>query len=154
MRPGERYVAIAAGSEFDLALDSNGRAWSWGSNQYGELGLALSSLVSTCSLNGPCSSEAEPVAAPANVRFTTLAVLGNDAMALDSQGHVWGWGEDEDDQLGVGLGPCVAPTVGPGLACTNKPVALPMPSGVSFSRIALSQSEFLGVPLTAMSDPD
>ncbi|MCL1844322.1 MAG: hypothetical protein FWF77_00255, partial [Defluviitaleaceae bacterium] len=37
--PGLTITSVAAGNGFSLALDADGRVWSWGSNAQGQLGL-------------------------------------------------------------------------------------------------------------------
>lgn len=39
-----RFAAIACGAQFSVALDSNGRIWSWGSGEGGVLGLGTSGI--------------------------------------------------------------------------------------------------------------
>jgi alpha-tubulin suppressor-like RCC1 family protein len=39
-------VAIAAGYEHSVALESDGSVWAWGDNYYGELGLGAADPVS------------------------------------------------------------------------------------------------------------
>jgi len=38
MPDGVSFTAIAAGSGHSLALDTNGNAWAWGYDGYGQLG--------------------------------------------------------------------------------------------------------------------
>ncbi|MES2922712.1 MAG: HYR domain-containing protein [Verrucomicrobiota bacterium] len=93
---GKTVVAIAAGGSFSLALTSDGRVFSWGSNQSGQLGVS-----------GP-SISAVPVAAGGNNGLingkTVLAIAAGSAhcLALASDGRVYAWGLGASGQLGNG----------------------------------------------------
>jgi alpha-tubulin suppressor-like RCC1 family protein len=86
-------VAIAAGDNHALALQSNGMVWTWGDNQYGELGggnsIPLDSsapvqvLTSTGTLTGVVSIAAGP----------------GFSIAVKNDGTVWSWGELGDSGL-------------------------------------------------------
>jgi alpha-tubulin suppressor-like RCC1 family protein len=144
MPTGVTFTHIAAAENFVLALDSTRHAWAWGSNVEGELGLASSTLPSTCSLNGPCSSAPQRVETPPHVRLVAISAAWNEAMALDTNGHVWGWGDDDLLQLGVSKQQCTAPTISPDFPCSNAPIELPMPDGVTFGRIAAARNNLYG----------
>jgi alpha-tubulin suppressor-like RCC1 family protein len=80
-----RVVQIATSNSDGYALTSNGTVWAWGVASYGELG------------NGEhpgYSTRAVKVDFPAGVRITSLAnpMPFDGALAIDAQGHVWGWG--------------------------------------------------------------
>ncbi|MFN8534578.1 MAG: Calx-beta domain-containing protein [Dehalococcoidia bacterium] len=85
-------IAVAAGKEFSLALDSEGRVWSWGRNTDGQLG------------NG---SKGGFVPTPAVVGFgqtrfiTSIAAGERFSLAANSDG-VWAWGNNAYGQLGNG----------------------------------------------------
>lgn len=83
-------VAIAAGSDHSLALDSSGTVWAWGYNGYGQLGTSSSAT--------PYSSVAIPVNGLSGVM--AIAAGGQHSLALDSQGRVWTWGSNGSLQLG------------------------------------------------------
>ena len=77
------------------ALLANGTVWAWGSGSHGELG------------DGGTTSSATPV----QVRFpagVTIASIPTDAMpwdtayAIDTNGHVWGWGANAGGELCLG----------------------------------------------------
>ncbi len=77
------------------ALLANGTVWAWGSGSHGELG------------DGSTQSSATPV----QVRFpagVTIASIPTDAMpwdtayAIDTAGHVWGWGANGGGELCLG----------------------------------------------------
>lgn len=85
--------SIAAGGDFALAADVDGKVWSWGSgNMNGQLG------------NGTTSQKnvATPVARVKGVEHVTRVAAGNGfALALRNDGQVFGWGDNSSDQLGV-----------------------------------------------------
>jgi alpha-tubulin suppressor-like RCC1 family protein len=80
-----RVVQIATSNSDGYALTSGGAVWAWGVASYGELGDGEHPAYST---------RAVKVEFPAGVRITTLAnpMPFDGALAIDSQGHVWGWG--------------------------------------------------------------
>jgi alpha-tubulin suppressor-like RCC1 family protein len=90
---GVTVTALACGSYFNLALDNTGKVWSWGQNDYGQLGNGANTdsqtpgLVMTGSLT-PLSG------------ITAIACTAYTGIALDSSGHIWTWGYDEDGELG------------------------------------------------------
>jgi len=76
-------AAIAAGTSFSLALDSQGRVWAWGYGGSGQLGQGnlLDSLL--------------PVQIPGLPSdIVSIAAASNTAFAVDSQGRVWGCGSN------------------------------------------------------------
>lgn len=83
---------IAAGDNFTLAVDRNGDVWVFGTNDKGQLGL------------GEIAQEIEP----SPVRLATFANIskitaGRDhAVAIDNDGQVWVWGQNDHGQLGLG----------------------------------------------------
>jgi alpha-tubulin suppressor-like RCC1 family protein len=102
--PISGVVSIAAGSEHTLALTGNGQVWSFGRNEFGQLG----------HLSG---SQAGPLGLDRLVPFRVLrldilnplplvdivevaAGLGH-SLALDSHGDVWSWGNNNFGQLGI-----------------------------------------------------
>jgi len=83
-------TAIAAGSDFTLALDSSGTVWAWGNNSDGQLG----QNPSTTSY----SSTPTQISGLSNVK--ALAAGFAHALAVDSSGKVYAWGYNSAGQLG------------------------------------------------------
>jgi alpha-tubulin suppressor-like RCC1 family protein len=83
--------AIAAGGSHSLALKTDGTAWAWGDNGYGQLGTGASY---------------RPHLTPAQVQgvgtLTALAGGGASTLGLGADGRVWAWGENQLGQLGIG----------------------------------------------------
>lgn len=88
---------IAAGSDFGLALGTNGRLWSWGSNTAGQLGI------------GGTTDQGRAINVLTNSTGTLLrdvvdiAAGHKHAVAIKSDRTVWCWGEGQDGRLGNGL---------------------------------------------------
>jgi alpha-tubulin suppressor-like RCC1 family protein len=80
-----QVVQIATSNSDGYALTSSGAVWAWGVATYGELGNGGHPAYST---------RAVKVEFPAGVRIVSLAnpMPFDGALAIDSQGHVWGWG--------------------------------------------------------------
>ncbi|HZF02221.1 MAG TPA: hypothetical protein VE344_10035 [Methylomirabilota bacterium] len=84
-------VAIAAGEENGIALKSDRTVWTWGDNWGGKLG------------DGSGSGEERdyPVALTALTNIIVIGAGGDHCFALGDDGIVWGWGYNEDGELGI-----------------------------------------------------
>ena len=87
-------ISISAGSEYSMALDSNGNVWTWGRNWEIQLG------------HGDTDNRLVPtkITHTAFSAATVIAIsAGRDhGMALDSEGNVWTWGIGANGRLGHG----------------------------------------------------
>lgn len=83
-------VQVAAGSEFALALMSDGTVWAWGYGGDGELG------------NGARAISGTPVQVTGLTGVVQVAAGCDHSLALLSDGTVWAWGSDSVGQLGDG----------------------------------------------------
>jgi alpha-tubulin suppressor-like RCC1 family protein len=81
---------MAIGGERIMELTASGDVVSWGGNQYGEFG-DYTHLNST-----------NPVHVVALTNITSIASGMNHSLALDSNGALWAWGQDNRGQLGNG----------------------------------------------------
>jgi alpha-tubulin suppressor-like RCC1 family protein len=90
---GLKFIAIACGDQFDMALASDGSVWSWGINTYGQLGY-----------NDPFES-ATPQQIPALSNIIQISAGGSTSMAQAADGSVWIWGQNYS----------IAPFIAPGL---------------------------------------
>src|ERR1035437_5111623 len=82
-------IAIAAGSDFSIALKNDGTVWGWGFNQDGEIGTGtlISSLV-------PVQTSITGVVA--------IACGAGHCLAIRNDGTVWAWGQNNYGQMGNG----------------------------------------------------
>jgi alpha-tubulin suppressor-like RCC1 family protein len=93
-------AGISAGYGFAVVLGADGSVWDWGTNEFGQLGVALESPVVT-----------RPVhAIAAGSGITRLSAGYSHVLALKSDGTVLAWGDNESGQLGRGI---ITPTGGP-----------------------------------------
>lgn len=86
-----RFVAVAAGAEHTCALDGDGRAWCWGSNSHGQLGVAKRHRGADA-----------PVAVNGVTRFRAIAAGGEHTCAIAPDDRPWCWGGNGSGQIGDG----------------------------------------------------
>ena len=104
--------AISAGQTDSTALLSNGQVWDWGYNKYGQLGDGKTQSSDTPVAvrygqlgNGRTGNATVPVKAsslPRERTWTYVVSGGSDSFAVDSNGDVWGWGNNDEGQVGTG----------------------------------------------------
>jgi alpha-tubulin suppressor-like RCC1 family protein len=96
--PGDAAVRqVAGGVRHALALRSDGSVWAWGSNGNGQLGNGLHSPPGPVDFVVPA-----PVQLPTGTLIRKIAAAGDFSLALDSNGKVWGWGDNSGGQTGNG----------------------------------------------------
>jgi alpha-tubulin suppressor-like RCC1 family protein len=84
-------TAISAGFYHSMALKSDGTAWAWGYNGFGQLG------------DGSFLNASVPVQISALTGVKEIAGGGHHSLAVKSDGTAWAWGEDLSGQLGLGI---------------------------------------------------
>jgi alpha-tubulin suppressor-like RCC1 family protein len=86
-----KIIQISAGRNFAVALDDQGNVFSWGTNDYGQLGQGQTDRFKSI---------------PEKVRFLSnvvqIACGDFHVLALTSSGEVYSWGSGSDGQLGIG----------------------------------------------------
>ena len=107
------FTAVAVGDSHAIALDRDGRAWTWGDDTDGSLGRGTT---------GGQASRPGPAATPAGVRFTAVSAAPHHSMALDTDGGVWTWGRNSLGRTGNGA----------------TPARVPMPTGTAFTAVSSS----------------
>jgi RHS repeat-associated protein len=86
-------VAVAANptAKAALALRADGTVWAWGDNTNGQLGNGTSG-----------GNNATPTQVGGFGQITAIALGGQHALALQSNGKIWAWGMNGSGQLGNG----------------------------------------------------
>lgn len=82
---------ISAGFYHSMALDINGQCWSWGSNNYGELGI-----------NSTDNQYIPQCVIQSNNIFCQIFAAGQSSFAIAEDEQLWAWGLNTDGQLGDG----------------------------------------------------
>jgi hypothetical protein len=111
-----KIATVAAGENHTVALASDGTVWTWGKNDFGQLGMAAN-----FGING-----AVQVRGPRGVGFLTdvieIAAGANHNLAITKDGGVWAWGDNRFSQLGVAAPDGCSAFPGPTTPCSQSPV--------------------------------
>ena len=112
---GIAFASITTGGFHNCGLTSDGRAYCWGMNDYGQLG--------TGSLTGPqvCEHDAHPqfgrtncspvpVPVAGSLRFSRISAGFYHTCALSTTGVAYCWGVNNEGELGVGFAPLYVPS--------------------------------------------
>jgi alpha-tubulin suppressor-like RCC1 family protein len=113
--PDTKWVQITGGNYMCLGIDNAGgdavpgcgNLWSWGSNQFGQLGRddegELGGQFDSWVV--PVSTKPGKVTHPDGRLWRDVSVLPGTAhvLAIDEDGHMWAWGEGWDGQIGNGI---------------------------------------------------
>jgi alpha-tubulin suppressor-like RCC1 family protein len=121
--------------------DPLGNVWCWGENKWGPVG------------NGTNDNRYyEPVRGGGGMTFAEIDGGANNTCALTDAGAVWCWGRATDGVLGIGNPTgatlCFVPS---STYCARSPVAVNMPSGRTFTKIAVDD-EGIGDHVCAIAD--
>ena len=81
---------LSAGHDHSLFLKGDGKVWSWGGNNSGQLG------------SGNLENSAEPVEVLGLTDVRAVSAGSDHSLALKSDGTVWAWGDNFNGQLGDG----------------------------------------------------
>jgi len=118
------FTTISAGYDYSLALGTDGQAWAWGANGFGQLG------------DNSIDKSLVPVAVqmPEKVTFTTISAGADHSLALDTAGQAWAWGGNIEGQLGSNS-----------MQKALVPVAVQMPTNVVFTAISAGRQTSLAL---------
>jgi alpha-tubulin suppressor-like RCC1 family protein len=110
---------IATGENHTCALGEDGRAWCWGRNDWGQLGIGRFG-----------GSAGEPTEVLGGLRFRDIAAGPTNTCALDETGAAWCWGMVARGVLGMD-------TL---TANRDRPSPVTMPAGVAFLEIGVGDA--------------
>ncbi|MFA6867165.1 MAG: hypothetical protein WCR54_06570, partial [Clostridia bacterium] len=85
------FVSVACGVRHTVAIDNNGNLYSWGNNEYGQLGL-----------NTTVSSLTPQHIKMSGINFIEIACGEDFSLALSDNGKLYSWGHNNCGQLGDG----------------------------------------------------
>jgi alpha-tubulin suppressor-like RCC1 family protein len=113
--------------------DTDGTAYAWGSNSYGQLGAGTAAKRSSTPVK---------VALPAGITATAIAGGGLHSLALGTDGAIYAWGYNKNGQLGDG-------------SITNRstPVKVTLPAGVTSTAIAAGSGYSLAAVTMSNTTP-
>ena len=96
---------ISVGSKHILALTKEGKVYSWGSNNYGQIGKSNEPKAKNADkeMEGQSATKAEtkikvvpvPVHIPFDQPISEILAIENSSYVLDEQGEVWSWGREQ-----------------------------------------------------------
>jgi alpha-tubulin suppressor-like RCC1 family protein len=113
-------TAIASGVAFGMAVIHDGTVWAWGWNGLGQLGdgIAIDGVTVV------------PVQVGGLSGITAVSGSVDHALALRSDGTVWGWGSNEYGKLGIASQRTCNSFMGGNVPCNPVPAQVPGLSGV------------------------
>ena len=83
------WVQLSVGYAHNLGIRSNGTAWAWGNNAFGQLG------------DNTIINKSSPVSVVGGFTdWTQLSASRNHSLGLRANGTVWAWGNNNNGQLG------------------------------------------------------
>lgn len=96
-----KIAQVNAGGAHVLAIDTDGKVWSWGPNDSGVLGRNTKETEEEKdednSLNGRESTPNLVTGLPQHARFVSIGASDNCSAAVTSEGQLWAWGTFIDD---------------------------------------------------------
>ena len=144
----ENVNKVALSEGHAVALDDSGYVYTWGVDDYGQLGRGwMPGMLQTVKSEAFVRSRTVPERVVNNgfrvMKAVDIAVGHAHTLALTSSGSIWAWGSNNDGQLGLkaceisrygdGVGGCVADTA-PEMPSTDSPQKII--SDVTFSAVA------------------
>jgi alpha-tubulin suppressor-like RCC1 family protein len=93
------FIQISAGTEHVCGVAADGKAWCWGANQAGELGIPPANSPHQCS-DRPCALR--PVTVSGGLRFQQVTAGNGVTCGLSTGDEVFCWGDNSVGQLGIG----------------------------------------------------
>jgi alpha-tubulin suppressor-like RCC1 family protein len=94
---------VAAGGAHTGVI-SEGKLYTWGRNNLGQIGNNTMSSLGDITEENPDGHTINPVQISTQVEFLSLSFNQNSSTALDVNGNVWAWGDGDDGQSGLGDG--------------------------------------------------
>ncbi len=95
------FRQVSAGGSYTCGVSQDNKAYCWGTNTSGELGIGISAGPETCQpFDMPCSSR--PVAVAGGHRFRYVSAGEYHACGITTDNVAYCWGEGSNGELGTG----------------------------------------------------
>ena len=114
------FEEASKGRDFSTALDSEGNIWTWGGNNYGQLG------------NGTTNANGNPKKLDTEKKFTHISSQEYNSIALDEDGNIWVWGKNDKTSFGDNV-----------TNQSNKPVQIT--NNIEFSQISAGNAHYAAI---------
>jgi len=92
---GKLWIKISAGSSHTCAIDTDSKAYCWGSNSFGQLGDGTNS-------DRIFPVEVDTAGVLSNKKLILISSGGNHTCVVDNENKVYCWGSNDSGQLGTG----------------------------------------------------
>ena len=129
---GIRFNQVSGGKSsdqsFSLAVGSDGNAYAWGNNYYGQLGDGTKTDRTT-----PVKVW-KPTNAPADFTYVQVSTGWDYSLALGSDGNAYAWGNNSTGQLGDGT-----------TTQRTTPIKVGKPTGLTYVQVSAGDSHSLAV---------
>ncbi|TVQ38503.1 MAG: choice-of-anchor D domain-containing protein [Spirochaetaceae bacterium] len=122
-------VKIVHGQGHTLALKSDGTVWTWGMNDYGQLG------------RGWGANRSLPGQVPGITGIVDIAAGRSHSLVLGGDGSIWGWGRNSSRELG-----------NPGHTWGSYPSPIEAAIGIAGTVVALGSSHSSSFAITSTGD--
>ena len=86
------WATVSVGTNFCVALKTNGTLWSWGSNAKGQLGQSIASTV----------AKSSPTQVGALTNWAVISAGGDHVLASTTSNTLYAWGDGDFGELGGG----------------------------------------------------
>ncbi|MDT7513486.1 chromosome condensation regulator RCC1, partial [Bifidobacterium sp. H1HS10N] len=96
------YLQVSAGTDHSLAVGSDGNAWAWGCNLYGNLGNNDSSGYNRNPVPVRVRDPASPADTSKGLKAAQVSGGYHHSLAVGSDGNAWAWGDNGYGRLGDG----------------------------------------------------
>lgn len=141
-------TAMDAATSHTCVVTSDGEAYCWGSNFFGQLGDGIGDHGLTCPSSpvpGDCSPSPVKVVRPDGELFVAITAGATHSCALTQSGRSYCWGSDRYGSLGEGPGDPVC-SVGHGTSesCSTLPLRVALPAKVALASVVAGNPHTCG----------
>ncbi len=98
---GTNWKQVSAGGFHTAAIKTDGTLWSWGTGSNGQLGINNPPTINTPITTFAGGTNWADTATTEPEDLYTLSAGNNNALAIKTDGTLWGWGNGSDGRLGT-----------------------------------------------------